>query len=70
MQTVDDAGMPATADDSALFAESEDRFAAADRLRAEVMPNLERELAVGIAHAIVGAWNTATLDRYLRAGAR
>lgn len=66
MLTVDDAGTPATDAEYALHAEAEDRAAAVALLRARVMPNLEHELAVGIAHAIVGAWNAATLDRFLR----
>ncbi len=69
MQTLDHDHPPATPDDFTILAEHEDRARAAELLRARVMPTLNREIAIGIAHAIVGALNTDALDEILRGGA-
>jgi hypothetical protein len=47
------------------LAEVEDRFAAADLLRRRVMPTLDREIAIGVAHAIVSAWNSDRVAAFL-----
>lgn len=52
------------------LAEVEDREAAADLLRRRVMANLDREIAIGIAHAIVGAWNSDRVASFLQGAER
>lgn len=66
MDTLHHEFAPATPDEVSGLEEMEDRLRAAEVLRTRCFPGLDRELAIGIAHAVVSAWNTSTLATFCR----
>lgn len=64
MDTLHHEFVPATPDEVSGLEEMEDRLRAAEVLRRRCFPTLDREMAIGIAHAVVSHWNAETLASF------